>query len=239
MQDRTPAVRVHEDWRPVPLFRIFAQPTEGIMDKHTPAPGRSELIEASLDPDPVIQFKRWLKDAVDANIPQENAMTLATASTDGKPSARIVLLKSVDAHGFTFFTNYQSRKGRDLEENPRAALIFYWEALGRQVRIEGLVEKIPAEESDAYFNSRPLENKLSSVASPQSQPTSRDELDRRYDELKLRYANRPIPRPEHWGGYRVRPEQMEFWQRRFARLNDRVAYERRMDGSWKMVRLAP
>jgi pyridoxamine 5'-phosphate oxidase len=209
------------------------------MDKHTQNPGRAELIESSLDPDPIIQFQRWLKDAVDAGIPQENAMTLATASADGKPSARIVLMKSVDAQGFTFFTNYQSRKGRDLQENPRAALIFYWEALGRQVRIEGVVEKIPAEESDAYFNSRPLENKLSSLASPQSQPTTRTELDQRYDALKLRYADRAIPRPEHWGGYRVRPERIEFWQRRFARLNDRLAYERRTDGRWEMVRLAP
>ncbi len=191
--DGTPSVQAGLASRPDYFAYLLNKPKE--YGQHTQTPGRTELIEASLDPDPVIQFQRWFKDAVDANIPQENAMTLATASTDGKPSARIVLLKSVDARGFTFFTNYQSRKGRDLAENPRAALIFYWEALGRQVRIEGVVEKISAEESDAYFNSRPLENKLSSVASPQSQPATREELDRRYDELKLSYANRPVPAP--------------------------------------------
>jgi pyridoxamine 5'-phosphate oxidase len=198
-----------------------------------------ELIEAVLDPDPIVQFQSWFKDAVDAGIPQANAMTLATASKEGKPSARIVLMRSVDVRGFTFFTNYQSRKGRDLAENPHAALIFYWETLSRQVRVEGRVEQLPAEESDAYFNSRPLENKLSSMASPQSQPVTREELDQRYDELKNRYASGPIPRPDHWGGYRVHPERIEFWQRRFARLNDRVAYEKQPDGRWKMVRLAP
>jgi len=176
---------------------------------------------------------------MDTEIPQANAMTLATATKDGKPSARIVLLKMADERGFTFFTNYQSRKGRELAENPRAALIFYWETLGRQVRVEGVVEKMPAEESDAYFNSRPLENKLSSMASPQSEPATREELDRRYEQLQRQYARGPVPRPEHWGGYRVHPERIEFWQRRFARLNDRVSYERQKDGSWKIMRLAP
>ena len=148
-------------------------------------------------------------------------------------------MKTVDARGFTFYTNFQSKKGKELAENPRAALIFYWETLSRQVRIEGTVEKLSAGESDAYFNSRPLENKLSSMASPQSEPVTREELDQRYEELKHRYATGPITRPEHWGGYCVYPERIEFWQRRFARLNDRVAYERRAGGQWRMVRLAP
>ncbi len=209
------------------------------MIQNPQSPGRPELIESMLDPDPIVQFQRWYKDALDAGIPQADAMTLATATKEGKPSARIVLMKMIDARGFTFFTNYRSRKGRELAENPRAALIFYWESLSRQVRIEGTVEKIAAAESDAYFNSRPLENKLSSMASPQSESVTRDELDRRYDALQRQYARGSVPRPEHWGGYRVRPERMEFWQRRFARLNDRVAYERQSDGNWKMVRLAP
>lgn len=198
-----------------------------------------ELLEASLDPDPIVQFQQWYQDARDAGISQADAMTLATAARDGTPSARIVLMKIVDDRGFIFFTNYRSRKGRELAENPRAALIFYWEALGRQVRIEGTAEKIPGAESDAYFDSRPLENKLSSLASPQSEPVTREELDRRYDELKRQYGGRPVLRPTHWGGYRVRPDRMEFWQRRFARMNDRVAYQRRRDGSWEMMRLAP
>jgi len=198
-----------------------------------------ELLEASLDPDPIVQFQQWYQDARDAGISQADAMTLATAARDGTPSARIVLMKIVDDRGFIFFTNYRSRKGRELAENPRAALIFYWEALGRQVRIEGTAEKIPGAESDAYFDSRPLENKLSSLASPQSEPVTREELDRRYDELKRQYGGRPVLRPTHWGGYRVRPDRMEFWQRRFARMNDRVVYQRRRDGSWEMTRLAP
>jgi pyridoxamine 5'-phosphate oxidase len=198
-----------------------------------------ELLEASLHPDPIVQFQLWYKDAIDAEIPQANAMTLATANREGKPSARIVLMKNADVRGFTFFTNYRSRKGRELEDNPCAALVFYWEALGRQVRVEGTVEKLPAAESDAYFTSRPLENKLSSVASPQSEPVSREELDLRYEELKQRYVTGTIARPAHWGGYRVKPDRVEFWQRRFARMNDRVVYNRRRDGSWKMTRLAP
>ncbi len=209
------------------------------MSKAKRAVVATELLESSLASSPMVQFQRWYKDAVDAGIPQANAMTLATATRDGRPSARIVLMKTVEACGFTFFTNYQSRKGRELAENPRVALIFYWETLGRQVRIEGTAAKVSAKESDAYFDSRPLENKLSSVASPQSEQVTRKGLDQRYDELQKQYAGKPVPRPGHWGGYRVRPQRMEFWQRRFARLNDRVAYERQKDGSWRKTRLAP
>ncbi len=209
------------------------------MALNTRTPVSAELLESSLDPDPIVQFQRWYKEAVGAGIPQANAMTLATAAKDGRPSARIVLMKTADARGFTFFTNYRSRKGRELAGNPHAALIFYWETLGRQVRIEGTVEKVAAEESDAYFNSRPLDHKLSSIASPQSEPVTREEMDRRYEELRRQYANQPVPRPEQWGGYRVHPVRMEFWQRRFARLNDRVAFEKQKDGAWRMMRLAP
>ncbi len=198
-----------------------------------------ELVESALDSDPLRQFLRWYDEAVTAGIVQANAMTLATASKDGKPSARMVLMKSADERGIGFFTNYASRKGRDLAENPLAALIFYWEEVARQVRIEGEVVVIPPEESDAYFASRPLENKLSSLASSQSEVVTREELDRRYEELRQQYAGRAIPRPLEWGGYRVVPARWEFWQRRFARLNDRIEYLRTPAGGWTMQRLAP
>jgi pyridoxamine 5'-phosphate oxidase len=209
------------------------------MSKDKQHSAHTGLLESSLAPDPIVQLQNWYREAVDAGIPQPDAMTLATATKEGKPSARIVLMKTMDARGISFFTNYQSRKGGELLENPRAALIFYWETLGRQVRIEGTVEKVTAGESDTYFASRPLENKLSSIASPQSEPITLEELTRRYDALQKQYAGRPIPRPEHWGGFRVNPGRMEFWQRKFARLNDRIGYERQDDGTWKMFRLAP
>ena len=198
-----------------------------------------ELAESALEADPLLQFRRWFEDALSSGVPEPEAMTIATATRDGRPSARIVLLKRVDHRGFEFFSNYLSRKGRDLQENPRAALVFHWEPLSRQVRVEGTVARLSPEESDAYFQSRPLENKLSSWASMQSEPTTREELDRKYEEVKHLYRDRPVPRPQHWGGYRVTPERMEFWQRRFARMNDRVLYTRRLDGTWSRERLAP
>ncbi|MGB2960465.1 MAG: pyridoxamine 5'-phosphate oxidase [Bacteroidota bacterium] len=198
-----------------------------------------DLLEKLVDPDPILQFQQWFRTAYEAEIPHAEAMTLATVSAEGEPSARVVLMKRVDERGFLFFTNYESRKGEELIANPAAALLFYWEILGRQVRVEGTVEKITAEESDAYFASRPRENQLSSLASPQSRPVEREALDRKFEKYAKTYAEKTVPRPAHWGGYRLKPARIEFWQRRFARLNDRILYERSAGGMWTMKRLAP
>ena len=166
-------------------------------------------------------------------------MTLATAAKDGQPCARIVLLKSFDEGGFVFFTNYNSRKGSELADNARACLLFYWAPLWRQVRIEGMVEKVSDAESDEYFHSRPLGSKIGAWASNQSQPvTSRNELDDRFEEFSSKFAD-DVPRPPHWGGYRVKPDVIEFWQGRENRLHDRLVYTRQSDGSWLIERLAP
>jgi pyridoxamine 5'-phosphate oxidase len=198
-----------------------------------------ELLENHVDPDPIVQFQHWFRDARKAGISHAEAMTLATVSPGGEPSARVVLMKQFDNRGFVFFTNYESRKGEELSSNHVAALLFYWETLGRQVRVEGIVEKISAAESDVYFASRPRENQLSSLASSQSRTADREALDRQFEELSKIYAGRTIPRPAYWGGYRLGPARMEFWQRRFARLNDRILYEKLADGQWTMKRLAP
>jgi len=166
-------------------------------------------------------------------------MTLATASKDGRPSARVVLLKSFDDRGFVFYTNYKSRKGKELGENPRACLLFYWSQLWRQVRIEGEIEKIPTEESEQYFQSRPLGSKLGAWASNQSEVVdSRETLEARFNELQKRFGEE-VPRPEHWGGYRVKPDTIEFWQGRDNRLHDRLQYRLQEDGAWLIERLAP
>ena len=172
-------------------------------------------------------------------ISQPEAMTLATATPEGRPSARIVLMKHHDERGFVFYTNYQSRKAGELEANPRAALIFHWEPLQRQVRIEGRVERVSAEDSDRYFASRPRPNQLSALVSNQSQPARRADLDRRFEQARIDHEGRAIARPAHWGGYRVVAESLEFWQHRVARLNDRVVYRQEADGTWRMLRLAP
>jgi pyridoxamine 5'-phosphate oxidase len=198
-----------------------------------------ELVEEGLDPNPIVQFDHWFQDALRSGISQPEAMTLATATPVGVPSARIVLMKQCDERGFVFYTNYRSRKGTELEANPRAALVFHWEPLQRQVRVEGRVERISAEESDRYFASRPRDNQLSALVSEQSQPARRADLDRRFEEARHAYEGRAIPRPPHWGGVRVVPDAMEFWQHRMARLNDRVLYQRTTDGTWHMLRLAP
>ena len=203
---------------------------------HRAAP---ELIEANLDADPLVQFERWYEDALRAGLEQPEAMTLATTTAEGLPSARIVLMKQFDAQGFVFYTNYHSRKARELEANPRAALVFHWEVLHRQVRIEGRAQRTSPKESDRYFASRPRENQLSALASDQSKPTTRAELDRRFDQARATFEGRAIPRPEHWGGFRIVPETIEFWQHRLARLNDRVLYQRQENGRWRMQRLAP
>ncbi len=201
---------------------------------------KSELDEASVSDDPIQQFQLWYEEAIAAGLDEPNAMTLATASPEGRPAARVVLLKQYDAKGFGFFTNYQSRKGQDLEANPFAALLFFWQPLERQVRIEGRVEKLSSEESDAYFQSRPAETRIGAWVSEQSKVLSgREVLEARFEELKRRYAEGPIPRPLHWGGFRVVPETFEFWQGRASRLHDRLRYRREASGVWIIERLAP
>jgi pyridoxamine 5'-phosphate oxidase len=196
------------------------------------------LDERDLDPDPAAQLRRWLEEAREAKIELPEAMTLATATPDGAPSARMVLLKDVDADGLSFFTSYASRKGAELAGNPRAALVLYWHACGRQVRVEGIVDKLPEEASDAYFRSRPLGSRLSAAVSPQSAVVgSRGELEDAAEQLG-REAGEDVPRPESWGGYRLVPMMWEFWQHRLDRLHDRFRY-RPAGGGWIVERLAP
>jgi len=199
----------------------------------------SSLDESGVDPDPIRQFQVWFQEALTAQVPEPHAMTLATASRHGIPSARIVLLRGVDEAGFSFFTNYESRKGRELDANPHAALVFHWQELERQVRVEGSVVTVPAEESDAYFESRPRGSQVGAWASPQSAPIrSREVLEERFREVEERYRDHVIPRPPHWGGYRVVPHSIEFWQGRPSRLHDRIGYTRLVD-AWAVQRLSP
>ena len=197
-------------------------------------------VEASdLDPDPLRQFQIWFEEARDAGIEVPESMALATAGPDGRPSVRMVLLKGADELGFAFHTNYESRKGAELAGNPQAALLLYWQPLGRQVRVEGSVERLPSEESDDYFQSRPLGSRLAAWASPQSRPlASREELEQLYAEAAARFPGESVPRPHHWGGFRLAPEAYEFWQHAENRLHDRIRYEPHGD-AWKRVRLAP
>lgn len=196
------------------------------------------LLEHEVAADPVQQFRLWWKEAIDSNVEEVNAMTLATASVDGFPSARIVLLKDINDAGFSFFTNYDSFKGQQLLENPKACLVFFWKELERQVRITGLVEKLTKEESEEYFNSRPLGSRISAMASPQSRVVeNREWLDAQYQKIAAR-GEQSVQKPSHWGGYRVKPVIVEFWQGRPGRLHDRIQYTLE-EGSWKIERLAP
>jgi pyridoxamine 5'-phosphate oxidase len=199
---------------------------------------RAGLAEADADRDAVRQFERWFEDALRARLPLPNAMTLATVGADGAPSARIVLLKGIEGGGFTFYTNYRSRKARELEARGTACLLFMWSELERQVRIDGRVERVSAAESDAYYASRPLGARLSAWASPQSERVpSRDSLEKAMETARRRYGDAP-PRPPHWGGYRVLPTELEFWQGRADRLHDRLLYTREGE-HWRIARLAP
>lgn len=198
------------------------------------------LRRCDLDPDPFKQFDRWFQAARAARIQAPEAMALATATADGRPAVRMVLLRGFDERGFVFYTNYESRKGRELAENPRAAIVFYWAELNRQVRAEGVVTRVSREESERYFHSRPREHQLAAWASHQSETlASRAVLERRFDELAAMYADREIPLPPYWGGYRLSPDLFEFWQSRPGRLHDRFRYSRQPDGTWLIVRLAP
>ena len=205
---------------------------------------RREYLHAAFDEsmaaaDPIVQFQRWFEEAVAAELPMPNAMTLATVAADSRPSARIVLLKEFDDRGFVFFTNYESRKGKELAANRAAYLLLHWTELERQVRIEGVVEKIPARESDAYFAQRPLSARHAAIASRQSAViTGRAELEKHFAEIAAKCGANP-PRPAHWGGYRVIPATIEFWQGRENRLHDRLLYRRAANGNWSIERLAP
>jgi len=198
-----------------------------------------ELRKSSVDPDPLEQFRRWYAEADEAGIKAPQAMALATAAADGAPSVRMVLLKGADDHGFVFFTGYVSRKAAELDTNPRAALLFHWDALGRQVRIEGRVERVAGQESDAYFATRPRGAQLAAAASQQSSVLrDRAEIDDRVAELAREHEGSDVRRPDHWGGYRLVPETYEFWQHRDDRMHDRLRY-RRSNGGWVVERLSP
>jgi pyridoxamine 5'-phosphate oxidase len=200
---------------------------------------RAGLRESDAEEDPVEQFRRWFDEALAADLHEPNAMTLATATPDGRPSARVVLLKGFDERGFVFYTNYEGRKAVELESNPRAALVFYWGELERQVRVEGTVSRVSVEESDEYFASRPRGSRLGAWASEQSRVVDgRRTLEQKLHSLQAEYENREVPRPPFWGGYRVEPEAIEFWQGREDRLHDRLVY-RREDGAWRIERLQP
>jgi pyridoxamine 5'-phosphate oxidase len=196
------------------------------------------LLESDVDADPLRQFARWYAEAAEI-VRAPEAVAVATASADGAPSVRMVLLKQFDARGFVFYTGYASRKGRELTANPRAALLFHWDPLGRQARVEGPVERVPREESEAYFRTRSRGSRVAAWVSRQSAPVeSRDVLDTRFDEALAELPD-DVPLPEHWGGFRLVPERYEFWQHREARLHDRLLYTRAPDGAWRLERLQP
>ncbi len=199
-----------------------------------------KLSETDVKKNPIEQFDHWFDEALKSGIYEPNAMTLATASSDGKPAARIVLLKGFNQDGFVFYTNYLSRKGKELAKNPVVALVFFWPELERQVRIEGTIEKVSKETSEKYFKSRPKESQIGALASPQSQVIEdRSLLEKNWQALEKKYADQEIPKPSFWGGYLVKPQVIEFWQGRSSRLHDRIVYRKADKNNWKIVRLAP
>lgn len=206
----------------------------------TDKPSSTVLDETTVDRDPIKQFRRWFDDAIASGSRLPESMTLATATAEGKPAARVVLLKQVDEHGFVFYTNYRSAKAKELDENPQAALVFYWVGLDRQVRVEGKVARVSSAESEEYFKTRPRESQLGALASPQSEVIEgREVLEEHLRALAEEYRDREVPRPAHWGGYRLKPERIEFWENRPGRLHDRIVYDLQPDGSWTIKRLAP
>src|SRR5258706_3440149 len=210
------------------------------MTESTERMKRKDLDERTIDRNPIKQFKHWYADALSSNDSFADAMAFATATPDGRPAVRIVLLKEVDDRGFVFYTNYSSRKGEELARNPFGALVFFWRELHRQVRIEGSLHIVTPEESDEYFASRPRESQVGALASPQSKVIpDRETLERAFQDIDRRFRDPPVPRPPHWGGYCLSPSRIEFWQARDARLHDRIEYLLEQDGSWSIRRLAP
>ncbi|MBS1524620.1 MAG: pyridoxamine 5'-phosphate oxidase [Bacteroidetes bacterium] len=200
----------------------------------------AKLSESDTAADPIKQFDQWFKEALASQQHEPTAMTLATATPDGRPSARIVLMKGFDKEGFSFYTNYLSRKGKEIAKNPLGALTFFWDTLERQVRIEGTIEKLSREESEKYFHSRPNGSQVGAVVSPQSQEIpGREGLEKKWNELEAQYAGKEVPKPSHWGGYILKPRMIEFWQGRPSRLHDRILYKKTDNQNWKKVRLAP
>jgi pyridoxamine 5'-phosphate oxidase len=209
---------------------------ENLREDYTAA----SLSENNSKGDPIKQFDLWFTEAQDAKVPERNAMTLATATYDGRPSARIVLLKGYYDAGFIFYTNYLSRKGKEITKNPVAALTFFWPSMERQVRIEGTIEKLTKEQSEKYFQTRPKNSQIGAVVSPQSQEIAdRDVIEKKWKELEEEYADKEVPKPSFWGGYIVKPRLVEFWQGRTSRLHDRILYKKIDNKNWKKVRLAP
>jgi pyridoxamine-phosphate oxidase len=200
----------------------------------------TSLSESNTKADPIKQFEIWFNEAQEANVPELNAMTLSTATYDGRPSARIVLLKGFYDAGFIFYTNYLSRKGKEMTKNPIGALTFFWPGMERQIRIEGTLEKASREQSEKYFHSRPKNSQIGALASPQSQEIAdRESLEKKWDELATEYQDKEVPKPSFWGGYILKPRLIEFWQGRPSRLHDRILYKKIDNKNWKKVRLAP